>query len=344
MRVCVCQIIDLKVTNIGYPSVIAHKYFKQNYDQIQEMFQIKHKGTISKIISKYNTQGNVDNNYDLCGNQGKIDIALDDLKDTLVDCESKKYSISNIRTSFNLKKYTDNLSRSSIYSLMVKLGIKYGRAQFTHTLTEQQLQQRKQFCKNYAYQDLSKIVYSDESIFSLKDSKLDIWYFSDFNRKLEQSEISYSQNQIHIWGGISLHGKTQIHIYNESVTSQQYQNCIKQSFIPFNQINQNRMILLQDGARPHTAKATEEFFRINNITVIQNPSYSPDLNSIELIWAFMKKIFNKTKTNKNITNKEQLINVVLDIWQNEISQQLIDQCINHTQETMKAIFENNGSY
>ncbi|MEJ2210529.1 MAG: IS630 family transposase [Anaerolineae bacterium] len=51
------------------------------------------------------------------------------------------------------------------------------------------------------------------------------------------------------------------------------------------------LILIQDGARYHTSKATRAFFteHQDRLSVFQLPSYSPDYNPIEFLWKKMKQ-------------------------------------------------------
>jgi transposase len=51
------------------------------------------------------------------------------------------------------------------------------------------------------------------------------------------------------------------------------------------------VILIQDGARYHTSKATGAFFEAHaaRLTVFQLPSYSPDYNPIEFLWKNVKR-------------------------------------------------------
>ena len=51
------------------------------------------------------------------------------------------------------------------------------------------------------------------------------------------------------------------------------------------------IILIQDGARYHTSKATRAFFEahVARLTVFQLPSYSPDYNPIEFLWKNVKR-------------------------------------------------------
>jgi len=53
-----------------------------------------------------------------------------------------------------------------------------------------------------------------------------------------------------------------------------------------------KVILIQDGARYHTSKATREFFEQHKerLIVYQLPSYSPDYNPIEYLWKKVKTV------------------------------------------------------
>jgi transposase len=73
----------------------------------------------------------------------------------------------------------------------------------------------------------------------------------------------------------------------ERFNSERYQDFLHQIF---NQTS-NHLILIQDGAKYHTSKATQAFFEVHQdrLTVFQLPSYSPDYNPIEFLWKKMKQ-------------------------------------------------------
>jgi transposase len=74
-------------------------------------------------------------------------------------------------------------------------------------------------------------------------------------------------------------------------TEQRFQSESYQSFLRYllSQVA-GPVILIQDGARYHTSKATCEFLEQHkeHLTVYQLPSYSPDYNPIEYLWKKVK--------------------------------------------------------
>jgi transposase len=74
-------------------------------------------------------------------------------------------------------------------------------------------------------------------------------------------------------------------------TEQRFQSDSYQSFLRYllSQVA-GPVILIQDGARYHTSKATREFLQQHKerLTVYQLPSYSPDYHPIEYLWKKIK--------------------------------------------------------
>jgi len=75
-----------------------------------------------------------------------------------------------------------------------------------------------------------------------------------------------------------------------------------------------KIILIQDGARYHTSKSTQEFFiqHHNRLIVYNLPSYPPDYNPIEYLW---KKVKTKTTHNRYFAEFLKLVNSTYEALQ-----------------------------
>ena len=82
-------------------------------------------------------------------------------------------------------------------------------------------------------------------------------------------------------------GRFFYHGLKERFNSERYQDFLRQILSQTAQ----HLILIQDGAKYHTSKATRVFFEAHQdrLTVFQLPSYSPDYNPIEFLWKKMKQ-------------------------------------------------------
>jgi transposase len=49
------------------------------------------------------------------------------------------------------------------------------------------------------------------------------------------------------------------------------------------------MVFMQDNASIHTARVVKEWFDNSGIPVMEWPPYSPDLNPIKIMWAWLKE-------------------------------------------------------
>lgn len=67
-------------------------------------------------------------------------------------------------------------------------------------------------------------------------------------------------------------------------------------------------VVIMDGAGWHTDDIAAEF---DNVSIIKLPPYSPELNSIEQVWSWMRQ---HCLANRVFTNYEDIVDSVCKAW------------------------------
>ena len=94
-----------------------------------------------------------------------------------------------------------------------------------------------------------------------------------------------------------------------------------------------------DNAAPHTATHTSQWLMEYGVNMLDDwPPYSPDLNPIERVWAWMARYVNKMRP----TNRAELVHAILEAW-DEIPQRVIQAFITGMPFKLPKIEEAGGS-
>lgn len=106
----------------------------------------------------------------------------------------------------------------------------------------------------------------------------------------------------------------------------------------YDQTQPSPFVILQDNAKFHYSREVKDYFADKNIQVIEGfPPYSPDMNPIEHIWAYIKK-HKKKETFTTLHDLEEW----LDEFIKNIPDQIISDTIHHLQKTFKIVEMNHG--
>ena len=90
-------------------------------------------------------------------------------------------------------------------------------------------------------------------------------------------------------GAFLAKGKVDLYFFNRNFDTNRYIQIFEFSLPEMNKIMKNSVILLFDNDPKHWSLRTLEFYKENNIKIIDWPNNSPDLNPFENIWAKIKK-------------------------------------------------------
>ena len=87
-----------------------------------------------------------------------------------------------------------------------------------------------------------------------------------------------------IWGAFSASGKAELVVREGHQNGQQCVEVMETSLLPFAEVHHGQdFIFQQDNASIHTAKVTKAWFEDKNVTVLDWPAKTPDLNPIETL-------------------------------------------------------------
>ncbi len=99
------------------------------------------------------------------------------------------------------------------------------------------------------------------------------------------------------------------------------------------------MTFMQDNAPCYKSKVVTAFFESEDITMLDWPPQSPDLNPIENLWAIIKvRRQNKFGFTKS---RDELINLIFDIW-NEVDIELREKLAGSIVKRLDACLRSGG--
>lgn len=102
----------------------------------------------------------------------------------------------------------------------------------------------------------------------------------------------------------------------------------------------SKSLFMQDGARIHTAKKTLKYLASKGVSVLQDwPPRSPDLNGIELAWAYLKR----KVSGRAPRDEEELKQFLTEEW-NSIPVPIVDKWTEHFFNRVFVVHQKRGKY
>ena len=234
----------------------------------------------------------------------------------------------------DINQQQPEVSTSTIRRRMKEFGAWFGRPTVQPEVSENNRKRKLQWAKDHKQHDWWKTIFSDEKYFVLGKENGRIWCFPscDNARRSKKGRAS-----LHIWGAISSKGKSELVIIKNTMNRWKYINIMDNNMMNFYHYcaQEGVWYYQQDGAKPHTAHDTIDYFHRKRVKLLQWPAQSSDINPIENLWSIMQRRVELQRPK----NKQDLIDTVFDQW-TQIQQETIDTLINSMPDRINECIEN----
>ena len=145
--------------------------------------------------------------------------------------------------------------------------------------------------------------------------------------------------KIHVWGGISSRGATNVVMFSGIMDAPRYQQILEAGLLPFlNECFPDGHRVQQDNDPKHCSNHIDRFFTEHGILWWRTPPESPDLNPIENVWGSMKQFLRTTYKPHNL---ESLKAGIQQFW-NTLTPDVCRRYINHLHKVVPKVIEVQG--
>ena len=244
-----------------------------------------------------------------------------------------------------------NLSYSSIKNVIHKNGLVCRSKIKKPSLNSMHKAQRLKFAKKMLKDnfDWKKVIFSDETKINLHGSD-----GINFTWMRKNDEILSNNNNIiqtkkfggggmMVWGCFGYKDVGFICSVKDKIDSQCYVEILEEYMapsVPYCVDDEKDYIFQQDNASIHKSMKTKKYFQDNDITVLDFPPYSPDLNPIENLWGIVKRNLYKNGPYKSINKLSEAFSRE---WSN-ITPELCKKLIDSMEDRLKAVVKAKGGF
>ena len=246
-----------------------------------------------------------------------------------------------------------DLHVSTIKRHRKSMGLEATKPQFVPFIREANKIKRKDFTIQLRDSEdrFNDVIFTDESSFQLGNNRQIVIskIVCDSKGKIVSKDVPRIPRlkhpvKVHVWGGISRNGATQLLVFNGIMDAEFYTNKIlKETLLPA--INHlyplpNTHRFWQDNDPKHTSKMAKKFMEDNNINWFKTPAESPDLNMIENVWGTLKRLVR----NDSPKNQNELVASILKNWKDHLTVHQCNRYIDHIFKVIPKVIEAEGGF
>ena len=195
--------------------------------------------------------------------------------------------------------------------------------------------------QNRTVDQWKNILFSDQSKYNLfgNDGKKRVWRPKNtrFDTKYTKKCVKHGTSAM-VWGCFSALGTGPIHKIDGIMDSFVYKDIMEDVMLPHAEWEMPlKWIFQQENDPKHTSKVVKQWFKDKNITIMEYPAQSPDLNPTENLWEIIDYKIERA----NVKTSEELFEQINKAWR-EIVMRIIDSLIESMPRRMKAVIKSKG--
>lgn len=222
-----------------------------------------------------------------------------------------------------------NIAPRTIRENLFNLGYRVCIPTSIPMLTIAAKERRVEWSKSHLNENWKKVIFSDETTFQLFRNTTLVRY--KIGEEKPRRAVVKHPLKVHAWGAFCARGIVGFHCFTENMNGELYRDILtKNLFTSATRVLGKRWTFQQDNDPKHRAKLTTILLQEKCPRVLDWPSYSPDLNPIENLWAIMKKRVEK-RVNQLIIQKKPVglndfLSIIRSEWENLDSDLLSNLC------------------
>ncbi len=198
--------------------------------------------------------------------------------------------------------------------------------------------------KEWTVEDWKRVIWSDETKINRIGSDGKQWVWKQVGEGLisreVQGTVKFGGGKIMVWGCMGWEGVGQLAEVEGRMDGDQYVAILEDHLVPSIEesgIFEEEAIFQQDNDPKHTSKKAKKWMEDHNISLLDWPPQSPDLNPIEHLWKHIKSELTKYPTQpKGVWEIWERVAEVWDKIRPEVCQNLIESMPRRVQAVIKA--------
>jgi transposase len=207
---------------------------------------------------------------------------------------------------------------------------------------------RLEFAKKWLVEGrnmLGNVIWTDETRVASNPNGRKTMHWTTQKIQFIKEKMHSGGNSVTFWGCISRMGRGPLVALEAYMNKDRYIEILEQELLPeleaAKELFPGPWRLQQDNAPCHTAKAVKDYCAAYGVEFIEWPAYSPDLNPIENVWAWVKH--NLDVYYPPCNSAEEIEKIVVKIWK-EITPEMCHQFCGTYEKRLEAVIKAKGAH